>query len=794
MEDEYELKPKDAKNPEKVSDIFNLEKVEKRWSYALESSGVGVWDWDIGTGEVYFSKIWKSMLGYDEDEIKDNLNEWKSRVHPEDLSRVNLTVQRYLSGRSDEYYCEHRMKCKNGSYLWILDQGKIIERYPDGSPKRMTGTHTDISKAKQTEQNILNSEAVFRSLFEQASIGLARISPSFHFEKVNRRFVEIMKYRSSELTGINIHSIFGDAINPLIDSFTNRAGTVQGGALTAEFICKTKETSNIWLNITMNPVMKTSSEPDYYILIIDDISHKKRVEAVLQKSREELEYANRILEEASRMKDNFLAGMSHELRTPLTSILGITEALQQGIYGDIQDEQNEALKLVTQSGEHLLSLINDILDVSKAAAGQMEIKKEVIDLMKVCNSALRMITPLAQNKNITINFSMIPTELMIEADPKRLKQIILNVLSNSIKFTPNDGNIGFLVTADINNNKILISIEDTGIGMSREHLIRAFEPFVQIDSTLSRQIAGTGLGLSIVKSFTELHGGSVRIDSEPGRGTVVEIELPWQYGQTSGSESASDEPIEKPNILVVEDSPEDRHTMSYLLKKLGYNAWFSNFLGDTITVADKVEPRVILVDINLPGESGWEIITRLKSMEKFNGIPVIVCSAAEEVADAEVNGANGYLRKPYSFSELSLEIERVLSFKPASRYTGTKRKLILLAEDNLTNAGTFRDFLASKEYEVLMAYNGEEAVSLASEYHPDLILMDVQMPMMDGLEATRKIRGTGDGYLQSVPVIALTAMVMPGDQEKCFASGANDYLAKPVSLLKLESKIKKFLD
>ncbi len=244
----------------------------------------------------------------------------------------------------------------------------------------------------------------------------------------------------------------------------------------------------------------------------------------------------------------------------------------------------------------------------------------------------------------------------------------------------------------------------------------------------------------------------------------------------------------------MEDSPEDRHTMSYLLKKLGYNAWFSNYLGDTISVAGRVEPRVILVDINLPGESGWEIITRLKSMEKFNGIPVIVCSAAEEVADAEVNGADGYLRKPYSFSELSLEIERVLSSDPASKYVGSTRKLILLAVDNKMNAGTFRDFLVSKDYNVLLAYNGEEAVKLASENHPDLILMDVQMPVMDGLEAIKKIRVTGDELLVNVPVVALTAMVIPGDQEKCFAAGANDYLAKPVSLLKLESKIKKYLD
>lgn len=770
-----------------------IHEAERRWNYAIESSGVGVWDWDVSTNKVFFSHTWKKMLGYEDGDISDDLSEWESRVHPEDLTRVNLTLQRYLSGRSGEYYCEHRMKCKDGSYLWILDRGKVIEWGTDGRPKRMTGTHTDISKSKKTEQNLMNSEAIFRSLFEQASIGLAKIDPSFKFERVNRRFIEIMKYRLSELTGAGIEMVFGDDINPVMNACKNRKGDLPGEPVSSEFICRTKETAKVWLNVTMNPVINAYSETDYYILTIDDISNKKRAEAVLQKSREELEYANRMLEDAGKMKDNFLASMSHELRTPLTSILGTTEALQQGIYGVINEKQVESLKLITQSSEHLLSLINDILDVSKTAAGQMEIHREVISLAPVCKAALGMVMPLAQKKNIRINFSMNPPDITIEADERRLRQIILNVLSNSLKFTPNEGSIGFLVTGDVYNNRVLISIEDTGIGIAKEHIVKAFEPFVQIDSTLSRQIAGTGLGLAIVKSFTELHGGSVSIESEPGRGTMVEIELPWQYGQESKAEFPPGEIDEHPNILVVEDSPEDRHMMSYLLKKLGYAAWFSNYLKDTLSVAGKVRPRVILVDINLPGESGWEIITRLKSMEQFSDIPVIVCSAADEVVDAEQNGANGYLRKPYSFSELSMEVDRVLAFESEIELIRAGKKVILLAEDNKLNAKTFSDFLISRDFEVLLAVDGAEAVRIALENKPDIILMDVQMPVVDGLEAIREIRRLGDERLAGVPIIALTALVMPGDQEKCFAAGANDYLAKPVSLLKLESKIKKFL-
>jgi len=789
-----ELKSREERSTGNFADVFSPEQIEKRWNYAVNSSGVGVWDWDLETNKVFFSRVWKEMLGYGEFEITNDLREWESRVHPEDLSRVNLTVQRYLTGRSDEYYCEHRMKCKNGSYLWILDRGKIIETNSNGKPKRMIGTHTDISKAKQTEQNLMNSEAIFRSLFEQASIGLAKINPQFRFERVNRRFVEIMKYRVSELTGKEITSIFGDDVLPLIDSLSSGTTGSTTGSVSIEFISKTKDTAKIWINITINPVINAASQIDYYILIIDDISHKKRAESVIQKSREELEYANRMLEEASKMKDNFLASMSHELRTPLTSILGLTEALQQGVYGKLAPRQFDSLKHISQSSEHLLSLINDILDVSKAAAGQMEIKKEVVNLLPVCRSALQIIKPLAEAKKIKVDFAIYPGDITIEADPKRLKQIILNILSNSLKFTPGEGRIGFLVSTDVDKNRVLITIEDSGIGIAKEHLVRAFEPFVQIDSDLSRQIAGTGLGLAIVKSFTELHGGSVRIDSTPGRGTTVEIELPWQYGQEQNPEIIKTDEEERHNILVVEDSPEDRHTMSYLLKKLGYNAYFSNYLGDTFSVAEKVKPRVILIDINLPGESGWEILGNLKSSDRFRDIPVIVCSAAEEVVDAVLNGAEGYLRKPYSYTELSREIDRIFSHGETAIAPVRSKSVILLAEDNKMNADTFKDFLLSRDYEVLLALDGAEAVKMAGEFHPDLILMDVQMPALDGLSATMMLRNSGDPHLAKIPVIALTAMVMPDDQEKCFAAGANDYLAKPVSLMKLETKIKKFLN
>jgi signal transduction histidine kinase/CheY-like chemotaxis protein len=415
-----------------------------------------------------------------------------------------------------------------------------------------------------------------------------------------------------------------------------------------------------------------------------EIAERKQVEAALEKERAllaqrvaertvELSAANAELARSARLKDEFLASMSHELRTPLNAILGLSEALQEQVYGPLNDKQLRPLHSIETSGQHLLSLINDILDVSKIEAGKLELVIGPVSVESVCLTSLGLIQQAAHKKRLKVSFTLNSAVKTIQADERRLKQILVNLLNNAVKFTPDDGAIGLKVVGDVEGEAVHFTVWDTGIGVSKEDMGRLFQPFVQLDSSLSRQYAGTGLGLSLVYRLTEMHGGSVSVESEVGKGSRFIVSLPW---------------LER-----------DRQT-------------------------------------GRQGDRGTELSSRV-----------------------------------------TLPVGHSVT--------------VLLAEDSESNIATVSDYLRAKGYRVIVGRDGAEVIERAREERPDLILMDIQMPGMDGLEATRRIRtgtdpSTGLGAsLARVPIITLTSLAMPGNRERCLAAGADECLSKPVSLKKL---------
>jgi signal transduction histidine kinase len=380
----------------------------------------------------------------------------------------------------------------------------------------------------------------------------------------------------------------------------------------------------------------------------------------------ELSAANAELERAARLKDEFLANMSHELRTPLNTILGMAEILQEKVYGELNDEQYQTVSYIMESGRHLLDLITDILDLAKIEAGKTELLIAPIAIDDVCQASLLFIKQTAMQKQIKVTPNIDQKVGVIQADERRLKQILVNLLNNAVKFTPEGGQIGLDVSGDEAQGVVHFTVWDTGIGIAEEKMERLFQPFVQIDSSLARQHEGTGLGLSLVYRLTEMHGGSVALQSEKGKGSRFTVSLPWP--------------------------------------KEGRNA---------------------------QGQSS---------------------KGAAAVGEA-----------------LPL--------------TPTSKPVLLLAEDNQANIVTFTSYLQPRGYSLVVVRNGAEALERAREVKPALILMDIQMPGMDGLETTRRIRA--DAALAAVPIIALTALAMPGDRERCLEAGANEYLSKPVSLKRL---------
>ncbi len=406
------------------------------------------------------------------------------------------------------------------------------------------------------------------------------------------------------------------------------------------------------------------------------IDQQKLLAQQVAEQTAEIRAANVELARTSQAKDEFLASMSHELRTPLSAILGNTEMLSEGIMGEVSERQNNSLKIIHNSGSHLLSLINDILDIAKVGAGNLKLDIRETFVREIVHASMEFIRVGAERKNLSVYVDIDPNVRVIDVDTKRFKQILVNLLNNAVKFTPDNGKVGIKIVGDAKHDVAKFMIWDTGIGIASEDLERLFKPFVQLDSKLSRRYEGTGLGLSLVYHMVELHGGNVQAQSKPDQGSLFTVTLPWtpRVPQTVAPEA-----ISQPEAL---------------------------------PIADLAKPSTAIFD---------------------------------------------------------------------------KRHSLLIVDDNELNLTTFTEFLHAKGYRVHNARDGAEAVHLATSLSPDLILMDIQMPGMDGLEATRRIREINT--LRKTPIIALTALAMPSDKELCLKAGASDYVSKPVSLKSLEKLV-----
>jgi signal transduction histidine kinase len=397
------------------------------------------------------------------------------------------------------------------------------------------------------------------------------------------------------------------------------------------------------------------------------------------------------LERATRLKDEFFANMSHELRTPLNAILGLSEALQEGIFGNLTEKQLRKLQTIYNSGSHLLDLINDILDTTKIESGTLELHLTFTEVYQLCLSSIPFVQQQAHKKNISLETQFAKSLPTIPVDERRIRQSLLNFLANAVKFTPEHGTITLAAevlptetpTATLQDTEpgtlqdterdteqgtkqriLRISVTDTGIGIAPKEQGKLFQPFMQIDGQLNRQQGGTGLGLYLTKQIVELHGGTVGFSSQEGQGSCFWMDLPF-------------------------------------------------------------DPQLV------PDVS------------------------------------------------------------PAHCLLGRERPLILLAEDNLANIEMMTEYLESIGYDVRIALNGQGAIDMTQSLNPDLILMDIQMPVVDGLEAIDTIRKIPE--FQTIPIIALTALAMPGDEERCLKAGATDYLSKPVRLKTLVAKLQTLL-
>ncbi|MEO6549816.1 MAG: PAS domain S-box protein [Ferruginibacter sp.] len=639
-------------------DQEKLKEYESRFRKAFEKIGDNVWEHDFSTGQTYFSNTRSHLLGYGFDEFTDNPTLWWNRTHPDDLNLLEQNDQKYRKGEIDHHILEYRIVHRDGSIRWVMDRGVVIELTKDGKPLKIIGTHTDITERKQAEVLLQREEQKYRSIIANMNLGLLEVDTDEKVIFTNQRFCEMSGYDYEELMGRKASHIYVKGENIELIESKNEARK-RGSSLDAyEIAVKNKRGQLRWWLIS--GALRYSEAGDLVgsIGIHLDITEQKQLEIDLIEAREQAE-------QSTRSKEVFLANMSHEIRTPMNAIFGMTNQLTKT---PLDSTQRFYLDTINSASENLLVIINDILDLSKIEAGMLNLESISFEPKAVINRAMQVLMHKAEEKGLSITNSTLDDRLspVLMGDPYRINQVLLNLMSNAIKFTEK-GSVDLSCTVVQDSpisQTVQIEVIDTGIGMDDQFVYSLFDKFSQEDVSVTRQYGGTGLGMSISKDLIELMGGQIAVKSKKGVGTSVSFIVEFPKGDVK----------------------------------------------------------------NLPSK---EVFSIKKDM--------------------------------------------------------LANKKILVVDDNNMNRLVAKTILKNYGAIITESVNGKEAIELIQQNEFDLVLMDIQMPIMGGMEATKIIR---EEISLDLPVIALTANAIKGDNEKCIEGGMNAYLSKPFKendLLKIVS-------
>jgi len=616
----------------------------------------------------YINPIVTSLTGYTpQDHYRDPALGVKL-VHPDDLP-ILMQMQTALP---DIDYSRYMIR-------WISKDGRVLHtehhctviRDAGGRAVAIEGIARDMTATVEAQAALRQSEERYRMLSDDAPL------PVVVSDLATARIV-YANQRAADLFGLSISQTLGSAAADFYADPADRALLLEllnahGRVTDFEVRMHTAAGRELWLSL--NAICSVYEGRSVVIGVYVDVTQHRQQEeeirhlnATLEQHVEErtaqLAASNASLAHALRVKDEFLSTMSHELRTPLTGVLSMAEALQEQVYGPLNERQLKYVSTVERSGRHLLALINDILDLSRVDSGRLELNQSQFNVQTVCQASLHMVHEMAMRKQQVLHLRLTPVQMEMVGDYRRIQQMLVNLLGNAVKFTPEGGRIEVRAEGDPSTQTVTFSVQDTGIGIGAADIPRLFQPFVQLDSGLARQYTGTGLGLALVRRLAELHGGYAGVASTLGEGSRFYITLPW-WQIPSSTDTAATEPAAAPMVAV------------------------------------------------------------------------------------------------------------------------TPSALILVADDDPINVEIVADYLGMRGYTVATAEDGEAALRQWEKLRPNLILMDIHMPGTDGLEAIRRIRSHADHALARTPIIALTALAMPGDRERCLAAGADDYLSKPMSFAAL---------
>ena len=708
-----------------------------------------------------------------------------SRKALADERRIMETGQAILADIEHETFGD-------GSEMWCSTT-KVPLKDKKGNVIGTFGISRDVTRQKQAEQGLARERDLLKTIIDNVPDLIYVKDRAGRFVTANAALLRLLKLDNpSELVGKNDYDFSPPelACNYVADD--QIVMRTREALLDREESHKAKSGDDIWLLTTKVPLVDEKGNVNGVVGIGHDITARKRAEREILNAKE-------LADRANRAKSDFLANMSHEIRTPMNAIIGMTELV---LDTDLDDYQRKYLSMVEESGEALLGVINDVLDFSKIEAGKLELEERVFDLRESLGDTLGSFALRAHGKNLELAFRVDPhVPRFVVGDAGRLRQVMNNLIGNAVKFT-HAGEVLVHVSdlpATQGEVRLEISVRDTGIGIPEEKHNAIFGEFEQADTSTTRRYGGTGLGLSISSRLVRLMGGEIQVSSELNQGSNFHFQLSLKRAP-DGIEQQQERGVVVvggTRVLVVDDNETNLMILDEMLSNWGMVPFLANSAEMALKELQSADAReepisLVVTDVNMPVMNGYEFIGEMRRQHGFSETQVVVLTSGGRDGDQELRNELGIverLMKPVKQSDLFDSIVRCLGvatpddfFPEADAAAGPDlgELKILLAEDNVINQRLAVGVLEKHGHHVTTVKDGREAVAISLQQKFDVVLMDIQMPIMDGIDATRAIRTRESKTGRHLPIIAMTAHAMKGDREKCLSVGMDEYVAKPI--------------